>query len=129
MKTKQLFFCVLLFLSIIGNAQTQSTVKSLTATEFKKTIETKSIVLIDVRSASEFADNHIPNAINIDVNNKEFESQVKAACKTKKVALYCRSGRRSKIAITKLSELKLEIFDLNNGINEWDQNGYPIIKK
>jgi hypothetical protein len=34
-----------------------------------------------------------------------------------------------KIAITKLSELKLEIFDLNNGINEWDQNGYPIIKK
>jgi rhodanese-related sulfurtransferase len=100
-------------------------IKSVSSEEFKNIISSKSVILIDVRSESEFTQGHIPKAINIDVNGDDFEKEIKKiAKKDKQLALYCRSGRRSKIAVSKLSNLGILIYDLNNGYFEWQKSGF-----
>lgn len=100
-------------------------IKSISSEEFKSIISSKSVILIDVRSESEFTQGHIPKAIHIDVNADDFEKEIKKiAKKDKQLALYCRSGRRSKIAASKLSNLGIQIYELNNGYFEWQKSGY-----
>lgn len=55
-------------------------------------------LVIDVRSAEEFASGHLPEARNIphdQIENRIFEIM---SAKDRSVVLYCRSGRRSGIA-------------------------------
>jgi phage shock protein E len=58
--------------------------------------------LIDVRTPAEFASGHLPGAINID--HESIGQRIAAAGVTKndEVILYCRSGRRSGIALQTL---------------------------
>lgn len=121
-----------LLLPFFLSSQKVSTLKYLSAIEFNKVLETKEVTLVDVRTAQEFSQGHIPGAINVDVYNPDFVSKVKTIAAGKPLALYCRSGRRSKLAASKLSGLGVEIYELNNGFLEWVQAGFPtsvIIKK
>lgn len=103
--------------------------KSLNAKDFKKTIETTKLVLIDVRTPQEFSQGHIANAININVADPDFAKKtLKQIGKSQTIAIYCRSGRRSKAALSMLGDLKIKIYELNKGINEWQQAGFPLIK-
>ena len=78
---------------------------------------------IDVRTAEEYAGDHIDNAINIDVLNDSFESKaVSTLPKDKTIALYCRSGRRSKNAAKILSANGYTVVELNSGYNGWKKN-------
>lgn len=52
-------------------------------------------ILLDVRTSEEYANGHIPGAINIDVDILEDDLDL---LKDKTIYVYCRSGRRSKIA-------------------------------
>lgn len=52
-------------------------------------------VIIDVRTPGEFASDHISGALNIDIYDSQFESQIKKLDKNKNYLLYCRSGSRS----------------------------------
>ncbi|MFZ4724129.1 MAG: rhodanese-like domain-containing protein [Paludibacter sp.] len=110
---------------LFSGVMLSQSIKSVTSEEFKNIISSKSVILIDVRSESEFTQGHIPKAIHIDVNGDDFEKEIKKiAKKNKQLALYCRSGRRSKIAASKLSNLGIQIYDLNNGYTEWQKSGY-----
>jgi rhodanese-related sulfurtransferase len=103
--------------------------KSLNAQDFKKTIETTKLLLIDVRTPHEFAQGHIAKAININVSDPAFtQKALKQIGKSQTIAIYCRSGRRSKAALSMLGDLKIKIFELNNGINEWQQAGFKLVK-
>lgn len=106
----------------------QSEMKSLSAPEFKKIIESESVVLFDVRTKPEYDGGHISGSINIDVNDPDFSTLVKSNSKGKTIALYCRSGNRSKYAGTKLTDLNVEIYELNRGFIDWQQSGFPIVK-
>jgi len=118
-----------MFLPLFVNCQTNKTdFKSLTTLEFKKIIESKNVVLIDVRTNAEFMEGHIPGATNIDVNNAEFKTLVKSKYNGKSIALYCRSGNRSKLAASKLTDLKVEIYELKFGFRDWLQSGYHVNK-
>ena len=55
-------------------------------------------VVIDVRTAAEFAEGHVQGAINLDVESGAFQTQLSSLDKSVGYALYCRSGRRSAIA-------------------------------
>jgi len=67
--------------------------------------ETVSPILIDVRTAQEYEKGHLEGAILIpyDRISKEIGTVVKD--KNQKINLYCRSGRRSKIARKALQEM------------------------
>ncbi len=108
-------------------AQSGSTTQHLTAAEFKKAVDSKKYLLIDVRTPEEFAQGHIAGAININVADSDFAKKVQTKTqKQKQIALYCRSGRRSKLAISQIESLKLQIVELNDGIMSWQQAGYKL---
>lgn len=61
-------------------------------------------LLVDVRSAEEFAGGHLPGAINIPHGEIVAGMQALAVDKAAPVVLYCRSGNRSGMAETSLAE-------------------------
>lgn len=61
-----------------------------------------SFVLIDVRSADEFASGHLRGAVNIPHDRITDEIGSVAADKSTRIILYCRSGRRADTALNAL---------------------------
>lgn len=88
---------------------------------FAKVITDPSVQLIDARTPQEFAAGHIPGAINIDINGSNFDDEVHRLVKRDRpIAVYCRSGRRSKIAAERLLGMgHTKITELNTGFITW----------
>ncbi len=55
-------------------------------------------VLIDVRTPEEYAEGHVPGAINLNVKDDNFAKKVSELDSTKNYYIYCRSGVRAKSA-------------------------------
>ena len=88
--------------------------------DFAKTISDKNVQLVDVRTPEEFSESHIPGAFNIDVKNQNFSVKVDSLDKERAVAVYCRSGARSKVDAKILSDKGYKVYNLANGIMNWD---------
>lgn len=89
--------------------------------KFAAAIADTTVQLVDVRTPAEFAAGHIPEAVNIDVRGENFESQVQTALdKERPVAVYCRSGARSKTAAHALAAMGYRVYELNTGFMNWD---------
>jgi L-ascorbate metabolism protein UlaG (beta-lactamase superfamily)/rhodanese-related sulfurtransferase len=94
---------------------------------FSELIKDSGVVLLDVRTAAEYAEGHIEGAILIDQGQSDFVEKVKAAIPTnKKVAVYCRSGRRSANAAGKLADIGYKCVNLNGGIMAWKEVEMPV---
>lgn len=93
--------------------------RSVESDEFARLIAEKEVQLVDVRTPSEYAEGHISGAVNMDVQGESFAEQVKTLDKERPVALYCRSGRRSKLAAEQVSQAGYEVVELNGGILSW----------
>ena len=88
--------------------------------KFAAAIADTTVQLVDVRTPAEFAAGHIPEAVNIDVRGENFESQVQTALdKERPVAVYCRSGARSKTAAHALAAMGFRVYELNKGFMNW----------
>ena len=97
--------------------------RSVDADTFAQIIADTSVVRLDVRTANEFAQGHIPNAILIDVTQADFMQKAEQLLpKDKTIALYCRSGRRSKTAAQQLAKHGYQVVELNTGFNSWKGN-------
>jgi rhodanese-related sulfurtransferase len=73
---------------------TSATYNTLTASQLKQLIDSKEdIYLIDVRTEEQFAESHIPNAVNIPYN--KLGVMITQIPKDKKVVLYCNTGQKS----------------------------------
>ena len=114
------FLLTILALSILMSCQAQTEFKSVDIDEFKTEISKSGVQLVDVRTAKEYSEGHIPGAINIDVNAFDFDEKIKTLDKNKNVAVYCRSGRRSKMAAEKLTAAGFKVIELNTGFLSWD---------
>lgn len=55
--------------------------------------------VIDVRSAEEFAEGHVQGARNLNVENGDLEAALGSLDKGASYSVYCRSGRRSAVAV------------------------------
>lgn len=75
-------------------------------------------IIVDVRRADEFAEGHIPDAINIPNESIEDEP-AELPDKEQTIYVYCRSGRRSKEAAQKLVELGYTSIIECGGILDW----------
>ena len=97
---------------------------------FAELIADSSFVVLDVRTAAEFADGHIQGAILIDQNQSDFVEKAKATLPTDKtIAIYCRSGRRSANAAGKLGDIGYKCVNLKGGIIAWKEAGKPVTKE
>ena len=102
------------------SCQSQTDFKSVDIDEFKIEIVKDGVQLVDVRTVKEYSEGHIPGAMNIDVNAPDFEEKIKVLDKKENVAIYCRSGRRSKMAANKLTAAGYKVIELNTGFLSWD---------
>ena len=100
-----------------GGAQTQL----LAPVKFGELIETAhNLTLLDVRTPEEYGEGHIPGAINIDWTGDGFAEKVKSEVQTgDKLAIYCRSGRRSAEAANNLTNDGYRVADLDGGVLAW----------
>ena len=76
-------------------------------------------IILDVRTAEEFAEKHIPDAINIPNETIGSGEVAELPDKNQLVFVYCRSGNRSKQASEKLAALGYTKVYEFGGINDW----------
>lgn len=86
-------------------------------------------ILLDVRTPEEFAEGHLPGAINIDYKNEGFSAALDTLDKTKQYEVYCRSGHRSNESAVMMSKKGFKkVYDLEGGILKWQEKGFQTIK-
>ena len=84
-------------------------------------------LLIDVRSPQEFAQGHIPGAVNIPHENINAYLNELEDHKDKPIIIYCRSGRRAKLAMKVLQKLDFsEVRHLEGDMLGWNAAGMAV---
>ena len=76
-------------------------------------------IILDVRRPDEFAEGHIPNAINVANESIGTDEIEQLPDKDQLILVYCRSGRRSKEAAQKLVKLGYTNIVEFGGILDW----------
>jgi phage shock protein E len=99
----------------------------ISAKELAEQIQLKRAPLIvDVRSEKEYAEAHIPGAVNIPYDQLGDRLAEIDAAKTDEIVVHCRSGYRAEIAEKVLSEAGYSnVRDLDGHMNAWQSGGYP----
>ena len=131
-KVKGLIIMLLISLSLFGltacggeNEKTP-TYEQITAEQAKTIMDTeKDYVIIDARTEEEFAEGHIENAILIPEYEIKDRAEKELPDKEQLILVYCRSGRRSKIASEELVKLGYTNVKAFGGIIDWP---YEIVK-
>lgn len=96
--------------------------------DFQTKAQEAGVILLDVRTAGEFAAGHLEGAINIDVEGMTFEGEIASLDNTKTYAIYCQSGRRSRIAVETMNKAGFtKLFNLDEGIGSWQAAGLPVV--
>lgn len=116
---RNLIALVAAFVSTLFGCSAGSHFSSLEVDAFGAEIQKPGVQLVDVRTPAEYDSAHIPGAINIDVMADDFEQNIKVLSKKHTVAVYCRSGRRSKTAAEILAKAGYRVMELNGGILSW----------
>lgn len=105
-----------------------NTTDTITAAELAIRVESGSAPLIlDVRTAEEYAEAHIPGAINIDHRELPDRLAELAAYKQNEIVVHCASGRRAALAEAALRDGGFaDVRDLEGHMQHWIESGYPV---
>ena len=94
--------------------------EQITAEEAKKIMDSgEEHIILDTREQDEFDEGHIPGAILIPYTEMENKAEAMLPDKDKLILVYCRSGRRSKIAAESLVKLGYTNVKEFGGIIDW----------
>ena len=125
-KVKGLIIMLLISLSLFGMTACDgengkaSTYEQITAEQAKTIMDTeKDYIIIDARTEEEFAEGHIENAILIPEYEIAERAEKELPDKDVLILVYCRSGRRSKIASEELVKLGYTNVKEFGGIIDW----------
>ena len=131
-KFKGLIIMLLISLSLFGltacsgGNEKSPTYEQINAEQAKAIMDTKKdYVIIDARTEEEFAEGHIENAILIPEYEIAERAEKELPDKEQLILVYCRSGRRSKIASEELVKLGYTNVKEFGGIIDWP---YDIVK-
>lgn len=130
---KTSYFLLFAFITGLGlfalSTRATDKFKNMTADEFEQFIKNEEVQVLDVRTPAEYAEGQIPRSINIDVYDLSFGKLVEDSLqKGRPVAVYCRSGKRSRMAANLLEQKGYTVVNLRNGILEWMDLGKLIVK-
>ena len=132
MKIIQLSVLFSLFLFISFNSACQKKENGITlisADSLKVMLNNEHGILLDVRTPEEFAEGHLPGAINIDFKNEGFSAALDTLDKTKQYEVYCRSGHRSGESTEMMTKKGFKkVYDLEGGILKWQEKGFETVK-
>jgi rhodanese-related sulfurtransferase len=118
MKTLTLLAVICLFVSSCQSPN-ESTPTLVSSEEMKKLMDMDSIQLIDVRSLEEFRKGHLKGAQNL-IYDDDFAQKISQLDKSKPVAVYCKTGRRSEECSNILKKAGFKkVYDLKGGLSQW----------
>lgn len=93
---------------------------NITAEQAKQIIDTEEgYIILDVRTQEEYDQGHIPGAILIPDTEIKAKAEDVLTDKEQMILVYCRSGRRSKLAAETLVELGYTNIKEFGGIIDW----------
>ena len=105
---------LLLLFTFLLTACTTSSYKTIDTNEALELIDNGAVV-IDVRTVDEFNREHIPNAVNIPLDDIE-----KVGYDKDTILIYCQTGIRSAEAVKKLVDLGYtSLYNLDGGLLNW----------
>jgi len=101
---------VIIMLTLLTSCKDKETYeyKSVNTSEALEIMQDSKYQIIDVRSADEYAEGHLKNAINIEYTKVDTTDISKDTV----LFVYCRSGKRSKIAAETLLQMGYQVYDL-----------------
>jgi rhodanese-related sulfurtransferase len=86
-------------------------------------------IIIDVRTPEEYAAGHLENALLIDYNSNNFKTELGKLPRDKQYLIYCRTARRSGLALEVFTSLGFtNVLNMTGGITEWTDQRYPVVK-
>ena len=114
------FLIALLLLAGCGAKSSEATYRQITMEEAVTMMEEETgCIILDVRTAQEYSEKHIPGAINVANESIGTEDIPELPDKDQLILVYCRSGNRSKQASEKLVKLGYTNIVEIGGINSW----------
>lgn len=127
---KRLLLTLIMGFSFFGLFGQTNNFKIVDAHEFEKFIKDTTVTVVDVRTAAEHAEGYVPGTdFNIDVLEDTYTKiATETLPKDKPVALYCRSGNRSKTAARILADKGYEVVELGTGFRGWVAAGKDVMK-
>ena len=109
-----------------GSADTPATYQQISGAEAKALMDSESgYIIIDARTQEEYDQGHIPGAIMIPEYEIVDRAEKELPDKDQLILVYCRSGRRSKIAAEELVKLGYTNIKEFGGIIDWE---YETVK-
>jgi rhodanese-related sulfurtransferase len=86
-------------------------------------------IILDVRTPQEYADGHLVNAVNINLNSGSFNVDIAKQDKGKTYLVYCSTGVRSASASSIMIGLGfMHVNNMTGGITDWIAAGYTTTK-
>ena len=122
---KKLIFLILAAILLTGCGQDKENTReveyvNITAEEAKQIMDSEEgYIILDVRTQEEYDQGHIPGAIVISHEEIPDKAEEVLTDKNQLILVYCRSGRRSKIAAEALLELGYTNIKEFGGIIDW----------
>lgn len=84
-------------------------------------------LILDVRSPEEYADGHIPGAVNIPYDQLAGRTAELDAYRERGLVVYCRTGRRAGIAEKALADAGFaQVWDLEGHMVAWREGAHPL---
>ncbi len=116
------------FLKIVDESRKR--VRELTVDEVKAKLDRgEKFQLVDVREESEFAKDHLPNAIHLGKGIIERDIEERVPDTAAPLVLYCGGGFRSALAADNLQRMGYtNVISMDGGIRIWREKGFPLTK-
>ena len=126
---KKIVTLILIFISTFSFSQ--EVIKNVDAAAFKKMIDDKIYILIDLRTASEIKNKgKIKGATELDFLDKNAEANIEKLDKKKSYLIYCAGGGRSADCAELMKQQGFkEVVNLEKGFGDWKNKGFEIETK
>ncbi len=114
-------------MAVIDYADKHAAEYSMNAEDLQKALG--DVLVLDVRSPAEYADGHVPGALNIpvgaEITTAVDEGRIPA---DKQIVAVCKSGARSTMATMYLRVRGFDVISLDGGTVSWANKGFQLEK-
>jgi rhodanese-related sulfurtransferase len=116
------------FLRIVNDAKKR--VQETTVSDVKARLDRgEKFLLIDVREESEYAKDHLPDAVHLGKGIIERDIEERVPNHNTEMILYCGGGFRSALAADNLQKMGYtRAISMDGGIRDWRERGFPLVK-
>ncbi len=120
---------IIYFLLVLTGCATTNQNEAVVTIDANQLIELQNtgVKVVDVRTSKEYAQGHIPGAINIDFYASDFIDKMKAFHNDESIVIHCAVGGRSGKASKMLEKQGFKkVYDYNGGFKDWKLKGFEI---